>query len=158
MRTGLVVGRFDPPHLGHSHLIERAAAQVDQLVVYVNTRDGEAVPGELRACWLAELHPDVVVVEVRHDLHTDWDDDDLWARWVTMFRDRWPLEDGPHVVFSSEGYGSELARRLGAVGAEVDPDRAAVPVSATMVREDPAAHLDFLAPAVRAWVEATWLR
>jgi hypothetical protein len=27
-----------------------------------------------------------------------------------------------------------------------------------MVREDPAAHLDMLAPAVRAWIEAHWLR
>ena len=34
------------------------------LVVMVNTRDGEPVPGELRAQWLAELHPDVTVVEV----------------------------------------------------------------------------------------------
>ena len=60
-------------------MIEAAAAQVDRLVVMVNTRDGEPVPGELRAEWLAELHPDVAVVEVRHDLRTDFDDQELWA-------------------------------------------------------------------------------
>ena len=38
LTTGLIVGRFCPPHLGHSHLIESAAAQVDQLVVFVNTQ------------------------------------------------------------------------------------------------------------------------
>jgi NadR type nicotinamide-nucleotide adenylyltransferase len=151
--TGLIVGRFCPPHLGHGYLIERAAAQVERLVVYVNTRDGEAVPGALRAQWLAELHPDVTVVHVAHDLDTDFGDESLWQRWIALFRERWPLERGPDVVFSSEGYGSEIARRLGARGASVDPDRSAVPISATMIRERPLDHLDFLAPPVRAWVE-----
>jgi NadR type nicotinamide-nucleotide adenylyltransferase len=155
--TGLIVGRFCPPHLGHSYLIERAAAGVERLVVYVNTRDGEPVPGPLRAAWLAELHPDVTVVHVDHDLDTDFGDEDLWARWIALFRERWPLERGPDVVFSSEGYGSEIARRLGAVGASVDPDRAAVPISATQVRARPLEHLDYLAPPVRTWVEA-WAR
>jgi HTH-type transcriptional regulator, transcriptional repressor of NAD biosynthesis genes len=154
VRTGLVIGRFDPPHLGHSYLIEQAAAQVDALVVYVNTSDGEAAPGGLRAAWLAELHPDVTVVEVRHDLRTDWSDEALWAEWISLFRSHWPYDAGPDVVFSSEGYGSEIARRLGAQGVAVDPERGAVPVSATMVRADPLAHLHFLAPPVRAWVEA----
>jgi len=156
--TGLIVGRFCPPHLGHSHLIDRAAEQVDQLVVFVNTRDGEVVPGELRAGWLAELHPTVTVVEVRHDLDTDFGDEELWARWIALFEERWPLAgDGPAVVFSSDPYAAELARRLGATCRVVDADRLAVPISATRVREQPADHLDFLAPPVRAWVEATWL-
>src|SRR5262245_25299812 len=50
--TGLIIGRFNPPHLGHSHMIEWAARRVDHLVVFVNTRAGELVPGELRAQWL----------------------------------------------------------------------------------------------------------
>ncbi len=152
--TGLIVGRFCPPHLGHSHLIERAAGAVDRLVVMVNTRDGEPIPGELRVAWLAELHPDVVVVEVRHDLPTDFDDEELWARWMALFRARWPLPEGPHVVFSSEPYGDEIARRFGARAVAVDPARTAVPVSATLIRERPLEHLQFLAPPVRAWVEA----
>jgi HTH-type transcriptional regulator, transcriptional repressor of NAD biosynthesis genes len=156
--TGLVVGRFCPPHLGHDHLIDRAAEHVGELVVFVNTREGEVVPGELRAGWLAELHPDVTVVEVRHDLDTDFDDEALWAEWIALFRERWPLADGgPDVVFSSDHYADELARRLGAACVVVDADRLTVPISATRVREQPAEHLDFLAPPVRAWVEATWL-
>jgi HTH-type transcriptional regulator, transcriptional repressor of NAD biosynthesis genes len=151
--TGLVVGRFDPPHLGHSHLIRAASALAGTLVVFVNTKDADGVPGELRAAWLAELHPDVVVVEVHHDLRTDWDDEELWARWIALFRRHWPLPDGPHALFSSEGYGSELARRLGAESVVVDEDREAVPVSATMVRTDPLGNLHHLAPPVRAWVE-----
>jgi HTH-type transcriptional regulator, transcriptional repressor of NAD biosynthesis genes len=157
--TGLVIGRFCPPHLGHSFLIDRAAAQVRHLVVYVNTRRGEVVPGDLRARWLAELHPQVQVVELTHDLGTDWDDEALWARWIELFRSRWPTElpPGPDVLFGSERYTAEIARRLGARPVSVDPDRTAVPVSATAVRTDPAAHLDLLAPPVREWVEQMWV-
>jgi len=151
--TGLIVGRFCPPHLGHSHLIEQAGRTVDRLVVMVNPRDAEPVPGDLRAGWLAELHPDVIVVEVRHDLRTDFDDEELWGRWMALFREHWPLPDGPDVVFSSEPYGDEIARRFGARAVAVDPARTAVPVSATLIRERPFEHLQYLAPPVRAWVE-----
>ena len=39
----------------------------------------------------------------------------------------------------------------------VDADRATVPISATLVRERPGDHLQYLAPSVRAWIEDTWL-
>ena len=157
MTTGLIVGRFNPPHLGHSHLIRSAAAQVDRLVVFVNTRPGELVPGHLRAQWLADLHPEATVVEVAHDLDTNFADEALWTRWIDLFRSRWPHESGPEIVFSSDGYVDELARRLGARSVVVDAQRAAVPISATMIRESPADHLDRLAPKVREWVEQNLL-
>lgn len=156
--TGLIVGRFNPPHLGHSYLIDRAARRVDRLVVFVNTRDGELVPGERRAAWLAELHPDVTVVEVRHDLDTDFADEALWAKWMALFRSRWPLADGPHAIFSSDPYVASLAARFDAEPVVVDADRVAVPISATQIREAPADHLDRLAPPVRAWVLANLVR
>jgi hypothetical protein len=60
-------------------------------------------------------------------------------------------------VFSSDPYVEELARRLGAQPIVVDPERRTVPISATMIREAPADHLDRLAAPVRAWVEANLL-
>jgi HTH-type transcriptional repressor of NAD biosynthesis genes len=156
--TGLIIGRFDPPHLGHSFLVEQAAVRCERLVVYVNSSSArDAAPGHLRAQWLAELHPDVTVVEVVHDLPTDWTDEQLWQRWIALFRDHWPHERGPDVVCSSDPYVAELARRLGAEPVVVDADRVNVPISATMVRADPGAHLEMLAPPVRAWIEANWL-
>jgi nicotinamide mononucleotide adenylyltransferase len=135
-------------------LINAAAEQVDGLVVMVNTRDTEPVPGELRAQWLAGLHPNATVVEVRHDLATDFNDEELWAQWMALFRSHWPYAGGPHVVFSSERYGDEIARRFGATAIAVDPTRSVVPISATQIRERPLEYLDFLAPPVRAWMEA----
>lgn len=156
--AGLIVGRFDPPHLGHSFMIDWAAQRCERLVVYVNSStQRDAVPGELRARWLAELHPGVRVVEVRHRLATDFDDEDLWQRWIELFERHWPHDEGPHVVFSSDAYVVELAARFDAAHVVVDADRSTVPISATEIRTDPAAHLEHLAPPVRAWVESNWL-
>lgn len=161
-RTGLIVGRFDPPHLGHSYMIEWARQRCERLVVFVNSSpERDASPGDRRSGWLRELHGagdgTVTVLEVRHSLATDFDDEDLWRRWIELFRSHWPHEEGPHVVFSSDDYVVELARRLDAEHVVVDADRATVPISATQIREDPGRHLDRLAPSVRTWVEANWL-
>ena len=156
--TGLIVGRFDPPHLGHSHMIDWAAERTERLVVYVNSSfSRDTVPGELRATWIAEAHPTVEVRVVRHSLATDWDDEDLWGRWIALFRDHWPHEAGPHAVFSSDEYVSGIADRLDAKPVTVDPDRATVPISATEIRDEPSAHLDKVTPSVRQWIDSNWL-
>lgn len=139
-------------------MIEWAAERCERLVVFVNSSAArDAAPGARRAAWLQELHLDVTVVEVQHSLATDFDDDDLWQRWIELFRSCWPHDDGPHAVFSSDDYVVELARRLDAEHVVVDADRSVVPISATQIRTDPAAHLDRLAPTVRAWVEEHWV-
>ena len=156
--TGLIVGRFDPPHLGHSHMIDWATQRCDALVVFVNTSpDRDVAPGGLRARWLADLHPEVTVIEVRHRLGTDFDDEDLWAKWMALFTEMWPHDVGPHAVFSSDDYVVDLAGRFGADHVVVDAERVTVPISATQIREDPARYLDRLAPRVRAWVETNWI-
>jgi hypothetical protein len=122
---------------------------VDKLTVIVFSKPDEAVPGELRARWLAGLHPAVRVVPVPTTLVTDWSDPLIWDQWIALIRTIVP--NGPDVVFSSEPYGDEVARRLGARHVCVDPERTEVPISATAIRADPLAHLDRLAPPVRDW-------
>jgi cytidyltransferase-like protein len=156
--TGLIVGRFDPPHLGHSHMIDWATARTDHLVVYVNSSFArDTVPGELRATWLSETHPGIEVRVVRHSLDTDWNDEELWAKWIELFRAHWPHETGPHAVFSSDEYVAGIAQRLDADPVTVDPERATVPITATQIRDEPAEHLDKVTPPVRQWIESNWL-
>ncbi len=70
-----------------------AARRCERLAVFVNSsRARDAAPGELRAAWLAELHPEVTVVEVVHDLPTDFGDEALWQRWIDLFRAHWPFD------------------------------------------------------------------
>lgn len=148
---GLIVGKFYPPHAGHHHLIDVAAASCDRLSVVVAPSRRESIPLELRAEWLRAAHPGVTVAAVYDDVPVDYDDPDIWAAHCAIFRD---AIGGARVdaVFSSEAYGDELGRRFGAVHVSVDPARIARPVSGTAVRADPVAHWHQLSAPVRAWL------
>lgn len=143
-RHGLVVGKFRPPHRGHGLLIETALARVEQLTVMVFADVSDTLPVDLRAGWLRELYP---TADVRVYVSTGLDPDDsrLWAELTRMWLGR-----APDVVFSSEDYGERYAHFLGCEHVSVDPGRTRVPISASRVLARPLAHLDFLAPCVRA--------
>jgi NadR type nicotinamide-nucleotide adenylyltransferase len=151
---GLVVGKFYPPHAGHHHLIDTAARACDRVTVVVAPSSAESIPLRTRLGWLREVHsasPHVRFAGVHCDLPIDYDDPDIWQAHYEVFRGA----VGPSqvdVVFSSEVYGDELARRFGARHVAVDPGRRGVPVSGTAVRADPVANWEFLAPPVRGWL------
>src|ERR1700720_3057505 len=145
MRKGLIVGKFMPPHLGHSVLIDAARGQCDDLTVLVCNMAGQTIPGELRASWLREMHPDVTV-RVIDDLPPELDTSEHWARYATRL-----LGGAPDVIFTSEAYGDDFARFAGCEHVQIDVARSAVPVSATVIRADPLANLAFLAPCVCAY-------
>ncbi|MEV4133571.1 AAA family ATPase [Dactylosporangium sp. NPDC049742] len=154
MTHGLVVGKFYPPHAGHHLLIDTAASTCDRVTVVVAPSSTESIPLETRLEWLREVHsasPHVRFAGVYCDLPIDYDDPDIWQAHYEVFRGA----VGPvrvDLVFSSELYGDELARRFGARHVPVDPPRRGVPVSGTAVRADPVANWAFLAPPVRGWL------
>ena len=155
---GLVIGKFYPPHAGHHFLIRTAAASCARVTVVVMAADVESVPLATRVGWLREAcagEPGLAVTGVVDNLPVDLESEDIWAGHVALMREGVAL--GPHAdrpvdaVFSSEGYGTELARRFGAAPVLLDPPRETYSVSATKVRADPVAHWDLLEPPVRAW-------
>ena len=143
-KRGLVVGKFFPPHLGHSHLINAGRAQVDELSVIACHRPHEQPPGELRGAWLREIHPDVNVLLIEDT--DDEQDPRVWAQNSV----RW-LGFTPDVLFTSEDYGDAFAQCLGCEHVVIDKARTAVPISGTKLRSAPLRHLHFLTPPVRAW-------
>lgn len=149
-RHGLVLGKFYPPHAGHHHLIDTAKASCDRLTVLVMYATVESIPGQLRHRWIAERHPDVHVVSCRDDFPVDYGDPATWD--LHMKGVFGAVPDPVDVVFSSERYGAELARRLGAEEVLVDLSRAAFPISGTAVRRDPRVCWPWLEPAVRAYL------
>lgn len=148
MTTGLVLGKFLPPHLGHQYLLDFAAHAVDELTVLVCSLPSEPIAGELRTRWVQELCPRGRVVHVT-DENPSYPEEhpDFWEIWTRTVRNSLPT--GPDLVFTSEDYGDELAARLGAVHQPVDPGRTLFPVSGTTVREDPLGHWEFLPECVR---------
>ncbi len=133
--TGLIIGKFMPPHKGHQHVVEFAKARVYHLTILLLSRSKDTIPGEMRFTWLKILFPDAEVVHVRHELPTDYQDPTVWDQWIALIQRAYPAR--PDLVFSSEVYGEELARRLGASHVPVNPGRTVVPVSSTLIREQP---------------------
>lgn len=142
--TGLVVGKFYPPHKGHKFLIDTAAAHSDKVILMVVENPFEKIPGKLRAEWLREIHPNAEVVCVK-DIMDD-DNSEAWAKYTIE-----KLGFAPDVVFTSEDYGDSYSKFLGSRHILVDKERKHFPVSATMVRKDFFANWEYLEPPVKAY-------
>ncbi|MEU0103075.1 AAA family ATPase [Streptomyces sp. NPDC006267] len=145
---GLVLGKFYPPHAGHHHLVRTARDRCERLTVLVCAASVESIPLADRVAWMRETHPDVTVVGAVDDTHMDVRDPAVWDAHMAVFTAAVP--ERVDAVFTSEAYGEELGRRLGAASVLVDPGRILFPVSGTAVREDPAGCRDLLQPPVRA--------
>ncbi|KXK07830.1 MAG: Trifunctional NAD biosynthesis/regulator protein NadR [Microgenomates bacterium OLB22] len=143
-KTGLVVGKFYPPHKGHHYLIDSALEKADQVTVAVCYRKEETIPWKLRAKWIKEIHPKAKVILVK-DIAVDASSAD-WAEYTKKF-----LGYVPDAVFTSEDYGTTWAQCLGCDHVLVDRDRTKIPISGTKVRQNPLAALEFLEPCVRAY-------
>lgn len=158
---GLVIGKFYPPHAGHHHLIDTAAASCARVSVVVAASTVESIPLALRTAWLREVHrrPHVEIFPVVDDVEIDYGSDEIWSAHVTAFRAGLAMRSGLGVsvppvdaVFSSEAYGPELAERFSAAHVPVDPPRGLFPVSGTAVRDDPVGNWKFLSSPVRAYM------
>lgn len=148
--SGLILGKFLPPHAGHLHLIAEAQARVERLTVVVGSLAREPIPGALRVEWLRELCPGVDVIPLAEELpQYPHEHPEFWEIWTAALRRVVPR--GPEVVFSSEKYGDELARRLGSRHVMIDLARERVPISGTAIRADPMRHWEFIPAVVRPW-------
>lgn len=168
---GVVIGKFYPPTEGHHYLIDTAAKQVNGLLVVVWGSDVEesSIPLAKRVEWLSERHPNVKVLSNVNNLPVDYNSREvdmqhaelLWRQIVPYVTAR------SLTVFSSEKYGPRLAKDLTDLRKAwsgdlrdyettlvehvmVDPDRLARPISASLVRENPVLHWDYLGEEVRA--------
>lgn len=148
--VGLTLGKFAPFHRGHGFLVETALGECRHLIVIVyEARRSTDIPLAIRAGWIRSLYPMAEVLEApgapeeRGDspgirmLHEDFLLRYLAGRRIDVF-------------FSSEDYGEQVGRLLGCANRVIDKARVAVPVSATMVRDDPEALRAMVDPIVWA--------
>ena len=135
-------------------LIERALERVERLDVVVCTLEREPIPGERRVEWMRELvaqHGERVRVHwLREELPSEpAEHPRFWELWIAALRRVVP--GSIDVVATSEDYGEELARRLGASHLLVDRHRRTLPVSGRDIRARPLKHWGFIPPPVRPW-------
>jgi HTH-type transcriptional regulator, transcriptional repressor of NAD biosynthesis genes len=142
-KTGLVIGKFYPPHKGHNYLIDYALAHCDKLTVIVCHRDDQMIHGKLRAKWIREIHPKAKVIVVK-DIKQD-DNSEAWAEFTIK-----TLGKAPNIVFSSEDYGVTYCQHLKCQHVMVDKARTTVPISGTKIRNNPYKNWHYLHPCVQA--------
>ncbi len=148
--TGLVLGKFLPPHQGHVYLIEFANRYVDQLTVVVDSLDSQPIPGDLRAQWLRDMFPGVRVVQTAGENPQDPSEHpEFWKIWRESLGQA--LGGQVDYLFASESYGVRLAHELQATFVPVDISRTAIPISGTAIRESPLEHWQFLPRIVRPY-------
>jgi HTH-type transcriptional regulator, transcriptional repressor of NAD biosynthesis genes len=145
--TGLTFGKFDPPHRGHSLLVDVAFAHVDRVIVLVYDYEDQTVAASTRAAWLREIHPDADVRIIPDPgERVAPNDAAAQAAHVRAFLGEEPIS----MVFTSEAYGEAFSRSLGARHFSVDRDRVLVPCTGTIVRRSPIDYLEWMTPCVRA--------
>ncbi len=138
-----MVGKFNPPHLGHLHLIERGASEVQTLFVMLCDRPDQTISVERRRAWLEDVVPqNVVVLTTPDDLPAA---NEPWAQRALEI-----LPSRPDVAFTSEEWGTGWAALMGARHVMVDQARTSFPVSGTDLRTDLREFFSWLVPAARA--------
>lgn len=148
MKTGLVLGRFLPPHLGHQYLFDFAQNYVDELLLIVGTRPTDSIAGELRLSWIREMAPNARVIHV-NDENPEESHPQYWQIWEQTLRTALPYI--PDYIFASEDYGWKLAELLGMQYIPVNHSRTLVPISATLLRSDPLKYWQYIPPVVRPY-------
>jgi HTH-type transcriptional regulator, transcriptional repressor of NAD biosynthesis genes len=145
-RSGLVVGKFAPPHKGHQLLLETALNQCEHVIVLVYSNpDFSKMPSEIRASWIRELYPNASVIVPENVPHNDADDF-TQREFVKQFLEREKI--AVNAVFTSETYGAGFAAHLGVHHVLVDLERLQIPISGTRVRQDIHAHRGNLDPRI----------
>lgn len=144
MKIGLTLGKFAPLHKGHEFLIKEACKQLDGGILYVVLYDDihyRNIPLQTRADWIrkndAFLGYNIQVI-LGYDSPNDCGDSDE----VKNIQENYLLnvlglkDFGITHFFSSEEYGSHVAKALNAIDVRIDMERSNVNISGTMIRND----------------------
>ncbi|MGN8059619.1 AAA family ATPase [Pedobacter sp. 22163] len=152
MKRGLVIGKFMPIHNGHIALIDFAASQCDELIVSMSFTPDDKIDPVLRFEWIKEIFKDRPGIKPAI-IADDFDDETLALNnrtniWAIRMREVYPKID---ILFSSEFYGEPFAFNLQAEHILFDEQRKSTPVSATLIRNHPFQHWEFIPKEVRPY-------
>ncbi|MEM8982366.1 MAG: AAA family ATPase [Pseudomonadota bacterium] len=163
---GITLGKFLPLHDGHALLLRAAAMHCDELIVLVGVTPDDPYSFEQREQWInsvlnaqsqrratvrivSDPDPDPAVAKDAAGTVTDAG---YWDRW--LHQNATALAD-VEFVFTSDVYGAEIARRIGARWFPVDPGREVVPVAARQIRGDTHRYFGFVSDAAKPDVAMT---
>lgn len=146
-KIGLTLGKYAPFHKGDEYVVKTMLREMDEVIVVIYDTPVTPIPLHIRAGWIRSLFPDVTVVEA-------WDGPDGYSndREHEIREEQYILGllGGKQITafYSSEFYGEHMSKALGCVDRRVDEARSAVPVSATIIRENPFQYRHYISDAV----------
>ena len=144
MKNVLVLGKFRPMHIGHEAMIDFArnvAGYYSNVHIVIADHDETFYMRYAILKRKYQEHPNIYVNAI-NDTHYQGEnfdengtclDEGFMEKWAKLISNHVPSKI-THVV-SSDLYGKELAKALGAVWSPFDPDRELFPISATEIRE-----------------------
>lgn len=152
MVTGLIIGKFIPPHTGHLALIEFGAKRCDKLIVGLSTCIEDQIPPQVRYEWLKELtkkYKNVVLEKISDDLPRNKKATRKGSiKWAEYCVKRFGKIDK---IFSSEKYAEYMAKHIGAENCIFDLNREMLPVSGTVIRSNPQDNWKFIPDIVKPY-------
>lgn len=151
-KIGLVLGKFMPIHRGHIALIDFAKANCDLLFVAVCYTKGEPISGQQRLSWVNKVYENdkkVVVSYIDEDLpDAPQSDREVSKVWAEYLKSRFSIVD---IIFGSEKYVEYVAEYMDIEAKIFDEPRNTVPISATMIRQDPHKYRNMIPDVVKPY-------
>ncbi|MBR7091445.1 MAG: adenylyltransferase/cytidyltransferase family protein [Clostridia bacterium] len=162
-KTGLFVGKFMPPHIGHIHAILDASTRCDHLIVLVcfepNITSRECtihnlpdMPLALKVQWLTQElsnYPNITILSLDESGMPPFPHG--WECWANAVKN--VVGEPIHIIFGSEinytdGYAKYFPESTYYIQ---DADRQAVNISSTAIRNDLNQYLDYIIPSARKY-------
>lgn len=153
MRVGLIIGKFMPLTKGHIGLIEFGLQNCDKLIVAVCSIKSEPINGDLRFEWVKKHFYNNKKVQVEHITREDLPDDTESNRYVSKVWGEYlqSLYPEVNIVFASEKYGEYLGEYMNIEYKLFDVERKTIPISATLVRQNPFKYWDYIPEVVKPY-------
>ena len=135
-KVGLTLGKYAPLHKGHEYVIRTMLQEMDEAIVIIYDTPVTPIPLQMRSAWIKMLFPDVIVIEA-------WDGPAGYPydREGEILEEQYVLsllgERNITAFYSSEYYGKHMSTALGCADRRIDEARKTIPVSATVIRENP---------------------
>jgi len=155
MKRGLVLGKFMPLHNGHIAMVEFAKTQCDQVILLLCAEQDEHINALTRIEFLDDVFGNDVKVHINYMSYnknnltsSSVPDEEATKKWADKILSyNFDLD----VIISSEEYGQYLADFMGIECINYDIERTTLPVSATMIRENPYINWDKIPDPVQKY-------